>query len=160
MLSIPTNNYELERLASLYLLNILNVTRDEQLEQFTLAGAQLFDAPIALLSLAGEYQQWVSTRFGVESSEIPAPRKSIFCTQANSTLVIPDTLRDPQFTGNPLVTGVPYIRFYIGQPLLSITGQRLGTLCIIDHRPRWPGSEQLAALQVVATRINYHLVNN
>ncbi|MSP89859.1 MAG: sensor domain-containing diguanylate cyclase [Alphaproteobacteria bacterium] len=65
---------------------------------------------------------------------------------------MPDTISDSRFVGNPLVTGDPKIRFYAGAPLRTKDGYNLGTLCVLDHKPRvFPGAhakllEKMAAL--------------
>jgi hypothetical protein len=68
-------------------------------------------------------------------------------------MVVPDATRDPRFAGNPLVTGPPRIRFYAGAPLKTVEGHVLGTLCVIDYRPRQPTSDQMAGLSALARQV-------
>ncbi|NDL64029.1 sensor domain-containing phosphodiesterase [Acerihabitans arboris] len=99
--------------------------------------ANIFDAPIVLISLIETQRQLFAASMGVASCE--TPRDISFCAHAirqHDIMVIPDTHQDPQFRDNPLVTGEPFIRFYAGIPLRNLEGYALGTLCIIDRVPR------------------------
>jgi GAF domain-containing protein len=77
-----------------------------------------------------------------------------FCGHAilgNSIFIIPDAAHDKRFADNPLVINDPKIRFYAGCPLRSLNGSELGTLCIIDRKPRNLSEEDLEALQDLAS---------
>lgn len=80
------------------------------------------------------------------------PRSDAFCDHAirgDEVLVVPDLARDARFAANPLVVGPPFHRFYAGAPLIWLRGVRLGSLCLLDARPRdfTPGDRaELAAL--------------
>jgi GAF domain-containing protein len=73
-------------------------------------------------------------------------------------LVVPDVLRDPRFADNPYVTDGPHIRFYAGQPLKAADGSRVGTLCIIDRRPRDLSAAELAPLRDLAAWVEHELL--
>ena len=99
--------------------------------------ADLFDAPIALLSVLGERRLWFKARVGLDVNEIP--RSISFCAHTirkAGILVVPDTHSDPRFATNPLVTDDPKIRFYAGAPLIAAGGQAIGALCIADRHAR------------------------
>ena len=66
---------------------------------------------------------------------------------------MPDTSKDVRFKNNPLVTGAPKIRFYAGVPLIALGGQPLGTLCVLDRKPRQLRAEQKRALQILARHV-------
>jgi GAF domain-containing protein len=70
--------------------------------------------------------------------------------------VVPDALLDPRFADNPLTTGEPRVRFYAGCPL-SVGGHRVGTLCLIDHRPRQLDEAQLHLLRDLANLVRQEL---
>ncbi|WP_144191758.1 sensor domain-containing diguanylate cyclase [Shewanella algae] len=86
------------------------------------------------------------------------PRDQSFCGHAilsPESMLIPDTLKDPRFADNPLVTGAPHIRFYAGYPLTMRNGCRVGTFCIIDVRPRELSQEDKLCLEDLG-----HMVEN
>lgn len=118
--------------------------------------ADLFQAPLALVNLiAGDRAFW-KARVGTGSLS-GGPREHAFCAHAildDAVMVLPDTARDPRFAQNPYVAGAPGIRFYAGAPLVAPSGHRLGTLCVLDLRPRpalTPQQERL--LQDLATLV-------
>lgn len=51
-----------------------------------------------------------------------------------------------RFAENPLVLNAPNIRFYAGAPLVTSTGDRVGTVCIVDDRPRELEAQSLNVL--------------
>lgn len=125
------------RLAALYEFDALGDPADLNLDEVTGLAARLFDVPIALVSLVDRSRQVFAARHGLAVGE--TSRDVSFCAHAlssNDLLVVPDATLDPRFAGNPLVTQDPRIRFYAGAPLRLPTGYVIGTLCIIDHKPR------------------------
>jgi len=106
------------------------------------------------VSLIDETRQWFKSCHGLTVSE--TPRDIAFCDYAirgDDVLVVPDATRDPRFRANPLVTGNPDIRFYAGAPLRTPGGQTLGTLCVIDFRPRRPSLEKIRLLALLAQAV-------
>ena len=133
----PIPDDELERLAALRRYRILDTLPEQVYDDLTRLAAYICQTPIALVSLVDAQRQWFKSRVGLESVE--TDRAYSFCAHAIATremLVVPDAAEDDRFSGNPLVTGDPDIRFYAGTPLLSSDGQPLGTLCVIDRKPR------------------------
>lgn len=107
------------------------------LEPIVQLASRLFDVPIVLVSIVEETRQIFSARKGIDVCE--TARDVSFCAYAlglDDVLVVPDAKLDVRFAQNPLVLGQPCIRFYAGMPLRSPSGHVLGTLCIIDRRPR------------------------
>jgi diguanylate cyclase (GGDEF)-like protein len=107
----------------------------------------LFRAPISLVSLVDPRVQWFKSAVGTDLTQ--TSRASSFCGHAilgDGPFVVHDTLADERFRDNPLVTGQPHVRFYAGQPLHAPDGSRVGTLCVLDTRPRRPRNADLAAL--------------
>ncbi|MDX1491071.1 MAG: sensor domain-containing diguanylate cyclase [Pseudohongiellaceae bacterium] len=139
------------RLETLREYSILDTASEERFDRVTRMAKRLFNVPIAIVSLVDENRQWFKSCVGLDVSE--TPREVSFCAHAilgPQVFVVPDTLLDERFDDNPLVLDSPNIRFYAGCPLRAINGQRLGTLCIIDEKPREFSQEDCAALQDLA----------
>ena len=128
---------EVQRLASLQALDILDTGAEPAFDRITRMAAQQFDVPIALVTLVDSARQWFKSKVGLTVDE--TPREDSFCQFAimdKVVLQIPDASRDPRFANNPFVLGEPNIRFYAGAPLTTARGFRLGTICLIDTKPR------------------------
>lgn len=129
--------HEESRLAALHNLNLLDTEPEERFDRIARIAAEAFDVPIALVSLVDSDRQWFKSCFGLDTKE--TSRDMAFCAHAileDRVLIVPDALMDPRFADNPLVSGGPRIRFYAGCPLKLPDGNFMGTLCIIDTRPR------------------------
>ncbi|UHD47410.1 EAL domain-containing protein [Aureimonas altamirensis] len=106
-------------------------------DRLAMLASRLFDVPIVLVSLIGRDRQFFKVHIGLDICE--TSRDVSFCAHAimqDDILFIPDAAKDPRFSTNPLVLGPPFIRFYAGKPLVTATGQKLGTVCLIDSKPR------------------------
>ncbi len=144
--TLPPN--EEQRLDALRGLNILDTPPEERFDRITRLAQRLFEVPITLISLVDAHRQWFKSSQGLSASE--TPREISFCTHAikqSDPMVVPDAALDPRFADNPLVTGDPNIRFYAGYPLSAPDGSRVGTLCLIDQKPRQLTEEELAILR-------------
>ncbi len=154
MFPAPIPENELERLASLKALQILDTAAEPRFDRLTRIASALFQVPIALVSLIDADRQWFKSRQGLQPQQ--TSRDISFCGHAilqSRPMIIPDALADPRFVDNPLVTGAPFIRFYAGMPLQAPDGQRIGTLCIIDTQPRTLSDEQIAQLADLASTV-------
>jgi PAS domain S-box-containing protein len=136
-----------------YQLDTLRST--DALRQITDFAAALCEAPVALVSLVEETRQTFISRTGLDVEE--TPRATSFCAHAmleERVMVVPDATHDPRFRDNPLVTGDMHIRFYAGAPLVSDDGVPLGSLCVIDTKPREGLTDlQLQGLTVLAANV-------
>lgn len=151
MQEAPIPPDDVPRVAALHALGVLYSPAEERFDRITRLACRLFDVPIALVSLVAEKCQWFKSRQGLDVAE--TPRRISFCGHAilrDEPLVVPDALLDERFHDNPLVVGEPYIRFYAGAPLSDGEGNKLGTLCIIDRRPRVLGEAELDLLRDLA----------
>ena len=140
--------HERQRLEELKKYAILDSEPEEAFDRVTRVAKKIFDVPIALVSLIDENRQWFKSNQGLDVCE--TARDISFCTHAikkNEPFVVPNALEDPLFKDNPLVTSAPNIRFYAGIPLTSPQGYNLGTLCIIDTKPRFLTSDQIDILR-------------
>jgi len=136
-MSFPIPDDEPRRLARLAEYDLLDSVPEPAFDRVAAVAARIFDVPTALISLVDADRQWFKARIGCPLDE--TPRDIAFCAHAvaaRETLVVPDATADPRFAANPLVTDEPGIRFYAGAPLMTDDGHALGTLCLIDTRPR------------------------
>lgn len=132
---LPAN--EKERLAALADFNLMDTPQEEEFDRLAELGSRLFKVPIVLISLIGEDRQFFKAHIGFDPCE--TSREVSFCAHAimqDDILFIPDAMKDRRFARNPLVLGPPYIRFYAGKPLVTPTGEKIGTVCLIDSEPR------------------------
>lgn len=154
--ALPEN--EQQRLKALHDLALLDTAAEERFDRITRIAARIFDVPIALITLVDADRQWFKSRFGAIGEQ--TPREQAFCAHAilgSQTLVVPDALEDDRFADNPLVCGKSRIRFYAGRPIAAADGSRLGTLCVIDHRPRDFGQDEIQLMNDLAALVECEL---
>ncbi len=147
----PIPDDEAERLAELAELKIIEAPQDEQLDRITVAAAQYFGVPISLVTLIDRDRQIFKSKVGLAVEQ--TGRDVSFCGHAimgDDPLIVADARTDSRFADNPLVTGPPDIGFYAGYPIKGPGGHRLGTLCVIDQRPRSLDDGELTMLRVFA----------
>jgi len=144
-------NNEALRIQTLRELNVLDTSPEERFDRLTRLAKRLFNVPIALVSLVDADRQWFKSCVGLDVSE--TSRDISFCGHAilgDQILTVPDAGLDERFHDNPLVVGAPGIRFYAGCPLTVTNGSKLGTLCLIDIKPRDLDDEDRALLRDLA----------
>jgi len=143
---------EAERLADLRELGVLDYGSDPDLESLADLAALIADTRIALLTIVEEDEQVFKAAIGLDADR--TPRDLSFCGHAilegPAPMIIPDAREDARFADNPLVTGDPNVIFYAGIPLLTSRGHSIGTLCVVDDKPRELTDRQLAALERLA----------
>ncbi|WP_154856748.1 GAF domain-containing protein [Cyclobacterium xiamenense] len=145
---------EEERLAELQAYEILDTPPEKELDELAEIASLVCDTPISLITLIDQKRQWFKANKGLEERE--SAREDSFCQHAlhkpKEILVVNDSLKDARFRDNPYVTGDPNIRFYAGAPLETPSGNVLGTLCVLDSKPRKLTSNQEKALQLLAKK--------
>ena len=131
-------DHEDARLAALERHMLLDSDSEESFDDLVALASEVCGTPIALVSLVDRDRQWFKARVGLDATE--TPRELAFCAHAilepREVFTVTDATRDARFAGNPLVTGDPHIRFYAGSPIVDDEGHALGTVCVIDTRPR------------------------
>jgi diguanylate cyclase (GGDEF)-like protein/PAS domain S-box-containing protein len=149
---------EIARLAALYRCHILDTGADEAFDDAARLAAYVCKTPMAAVSLVDSHRLWLKARVGIFSQSFA--RDTSFCNQAilhNDLFVVPDTLADPRFAGNPQLQQDPPVRFYAGMPLITPDGFALGALCVQDIVPRELNAEQMDALHRLSNQVAGHL---
>lgn len=149
---LPAN--ENERLQALRRYKILDSDPESAFDDLTQLAAQLCETPMAVISFVDEHRQWFKSRVCVGFSE--TSRDIAFCAHAllePEILIVPDTLADPRFVDNPLVTGEPHQRFYAGVLLRGYDNHAIGTLCVMDTKPRDLTEAQIKGLKALARQV-------
>lgn len=149
---IPIN--ETERLKKLHEYEILDTETEKEFDQITKLASIIFETPIALITLVDKDRQWFKSNIGLETNE--THRDHAFCAHAlheQKILIVNDATKDERFSDNPLVLFNPNIRFYAGAPLVTPEGYILGSLCVIDRKPRELTTLQEKALEALSREV-------
>jgi diguanylate cyclase (GGDEF)-like protein len=151
--NLPHN--EAQRLAALKRYDVLDTEEEQEYDDMTTLAAAICDAPISVISLIDDRRQWFKSRHGLDATE--TPRDQAFCAHAilrpDEIMEVGDSASDRRFAQNPLVTGGPMIRFYAGAPLLTPEGAAIGTICVIDQKPRELTGVQRKGLAALSRRV-------
>ncbi|WP_088281824.1 EAL domain-containing protein [Ideonella sp. A 288] len=148
----PGRHDEIGALAALSSLEVLDSGPEPELDALVRIASTVCGVPISLISLVDAERQWFKANIGLPGVS-ETPRDVAFCAHAvlqDGLFEVPDATQDPRFADNPLVSGAPDIRFYAGAPLRLSSGHRVGTLCVIDRRPRWLDPTQRDVLRQLA----------
>lgn len=138
---------EIARAATLRSLGVLDTGAEERFDAITRLAARLFNVPISLVVLIDTDRVFVKSSKGLDVTQ--APRSTSFCGHSilgEEIFVINDARIDRRFFDNPAVTGELGIRFYAGCSLVA-QGSKVGTLCIVDNKPRTLSDDDLALLR-------------
>ena len=151
--------HDKKRLDDLKSYKILDTSPEEQLDQITELASLICDTPISLITLVDEKRQWFKSNKGLSKPQTDVTHS--FCQYAlgnpKEVLVVNDSWEDNRFKDSELVVNDPNIRFYAGAPLETIQGNVLGTLCIIDTKPREITENQKKALEILAKKAMGHI---
>ncbi|WP_194712601.1 GAF domain-containing protein [Noviherbaspirillum soli] len=140
-----------KRLNALLASGLIDTAPEQVFDRITWLATRIADTPMALVSLLTARRQWFKSRIGIDVVE--TPREWAFCGHAvlrDTPLIVSDARDDDRFSSNPLVLNDPFIRFYAGFPVSDREGYRLGTLCVLDRRPRVLDQEQRRGLSELA----------
>src|ERR1041385_7242958 len=154
----PMPEQEAKRLAALRRYDILDTLPEIAFDELTRLAAQICEMPIALITLVDERRQWFKSKVGLDLTE--TPRDDSFCSHTilqSEPFVVEDATKDERFADCPLVTGEPHLRYYAGVPLSTPDGCNLGTLCVIDRRPRHLSRDQEEALRILTRQVGMQL---
>lgn len=131
---VPSN--ESARIEALYALNILDTPAEDRFDRLTRLAKRVFNVPMATITMIDTNRQWFKSTVGLDICE--TPRGISFCAHAilyDDILYVENALKDERFHDNPVVLHDPKIRFYAGCPL-NVNGYRMGTICVVDRKPR------------------------
>lgn len=152
MTQLLNSDDELQRMSALRRYDILDTPPDGTFDRITRLASELLDVSIALVTLVDEDRIWFKSRSGLDAvSEIS--RDPGLCASAilsDDVYIVEDARRDPRTLANPLVAGEFGLQFYAAAPLVTADGHKLGTLCVIDHKPRHLDEAQQATLTQLA----------
>lgn len=144
---LPPN--EPERLARLRGLGILDTLPQQAYDDISALAMAICKTPMAYIGFIDADREWLKSRKGLDVVE--APRDITLCAHAilepDRVMVVEDTLQDPRFADNPMVTGDMGLRFYAGAPIVTADGMAVGTVCVIDRTSRRLDPLQIDALQ-------------
>ncbi|AKG20774.1 hybrid sensor histidine kinase/response regulator [Calothrix sp. 336/3] len=149
---------EAKRLEVLHNYQILDTLPEQAFDDLAFLAAQVCRVPISLINLVDRDRQWFKAKVGIDIPEMPRDIGFCpICVENGEILIISDTLSHEQYRQSPVVVGEPYVRFYAGIPIMAVTGEILGTLCVVDQKPRQITTEQLASLQAISRLISKQL---
>lgn len=148
MISAPLPINETARLASLHKMQILATPAEEAFDRIARVAKHIFQVPTVLITIVDEHRQWFKARIGLSLQE--TPRNLSFCAHVvyhEEIMVVEDASKDERFYDNPLVCSTStHIRFYAGRPLRNHEGFVIGSLCLIDKKPRQLNLKELQIL--------------
>lgn len=146
---------EAARLNALHTYNILDTPQERDFDDLVKLAARICDTPVSLVSLVDRDRQWFKGRYGLNLTE--TPRNVSFCQyairQPSQILEVRDATVDPRFSQSELVRQGPEFRYYAGAPLVCPEGHALGTLCVLDTKPRHLIDSQKDALQILSRQV-------
>ncbi|ORT54868.1 GAF domain-containing SpoIIE family protein phosphatase [Streptomyces sp. CB03238] len=149
---VPDRDAETGRIAAVRRYDILDTPPDGAFDRVAALAARLFDVPVATVTIVDAERIWFKAAHGLEGVK-QIGRDPGLCASAvlrDDALVIPDTLTDPVARDNPLVTGPMQVRFYAAAPIVTSDGHRLGTVNVLDTKPRSITEDDTAMLADLA----------
>jgi signal transduction histidine kinase len=152
--SVPFN--EELRLQDLYSYDILDSEKEKDFDELLQVAAHIYGCPIAAISFIDRERQWLKSKIGLEEIT-ETSREVAFCAHTilqNDVFIVEDATKDERFCENPLVLDNPSIRFYAGAPVVSTSGYRLGSICVIDTEPRMLSKQEARMLQILSSQIS------
>lgn len=155
MISPKEHDREKERIKELESYSIMDTLSEADYDNLTAIASEICGTPVSLVSLVDDKRQWFKSHHGVEATE--TPKEFAFCGHAindpSDIFIIPDARKDERFHDNPIVVEHPNVVFYAGVPLLGNDRLPLGTLCVIDQKPKLLSQGQRDSLIALANQV-------
>ncbi|HLP91005.1 MAG TPA: PAS domain S-box protein [Nostocaceae cyanobacterium] len=149
---------ESQRLNVLYQYQILDTQPDEVFDELTQLAADVCETPVAFISLIDDQREWLKSKVGLDCSEFPCRWAfGNYTIQQKEIFIIPDIKQTAKFVDHPLVISEPYLRFYVGIPLINEQGFALGCLAVMDFVPRQLNIKEQKILQGLAKQVMKNL---
>src|ERR1043165_146744 len=147
------NQEERTRILNEY--EIMGTEHEREFDDIAELASALYGTPMSAISFIDNNRQWIKAEVGMSIGSTPVEHS--FCYIAAQTpdevIIVPDSLQKPDLANNPYVTGDPNVRFYAGAPLVTTEGYAIGTICVIDNKPRSFTQEETRMLKVLASRV-------
>ena len=147
----PLPHNEALRLQDLYSYQLLDTPSESDFDELVELASRICNCPISLITLLDKDRQWFKAKKGINADG--TSRDEAFCSHAilqDEVMIVKDATKDERFFDNPFVIGDPNVRFYAGAPIVSRSGHKLGTICLIDSKPKSFTKEEEALLQLLA----------
>lgn len=145
---------EAARLEALRQYQILDTEPEQAYDNIAQLAALICGTPIVLVNFIDENRQWFKAKIGLDVPEMPRSMGlSYLCQEQQDVVVVYDTWTDEKLAKNSVVTSYPYVRFYVGVPLITPNGDMVGTLCLIDQVPREISHKQIEALVALSRQV-------
>ena len=149
---------EAERLAAIDSFGILDTPREPEYDELVQLAARLCDFPIALVNIVDKDRQWFKAEVGWGIRETSLDDSICKHTLLQpGVFIVPDTTRDSRFSSMSFVRGEPRIRFYAGALLQTPEGLPVGTMCVLDYKPRVLTEKDIFTLTTLAHQVMIHL---
>ena len=142
------------RIATLQSYDVMDSQNEAEFDDIVALASAICECPVSLISLVDDDRQWFKARVGFEPHQT-ALDKSV-CSHAilqGEFLEVPDMASDSRTSGNPLHTGDPNVKFYAGANLIAPNGMVIGTLCVLDTKPRTLTEFQKQALTTLSRQV-------
>lgn len=154
IIAIPSE--ETLRLKALYDYHILETLPDNRYDEIADLAASILNARSAMINLIYEDIQWAKSLHVLTDELRTLPRKESVCQhtiKTNHVLEIPDLTKDSRTKDLPFVKGKPYLKYYLGAPLITPEGYTIGALCVLDDKPRYTSQSKKNQLSVLANQV-------
>jgi class 3 adenylate cyclase len=155
-MAYPTPDNEAERNEALRSYRIMDSPPDIAFDEIGDLAAQICECPVAYVSFIEGDRFWFKSKYGLPDDFTSCPREIAFCsvTVCGADLVLsPDLAVDERFRDFPFVVNEPHFRFYCSMPLVTPEGYALGTICVMDFKPRDLSFERQETLRRLAHQL-------